>query len=62
MSEAITAADDRIGQLFDVRKDAVAPGRLIEDDITKAYPVLRAKGSVQKGALHEHLGSGLIGS
>jgi cytochrome P450 len=56
MVDAVTENDPRYGEIFDMRKEALASDGLVDADITALYSALRAKGAVQRGALHEHIG------
>jgi cytochrome P450 len=55
MSTVLTTDDPLYEQLYDVRREALEMGNLVEGDMNGPIAALRAKGAVQKGFLRELL-------
>ena len=55
MSTVLTTDDPLYEQLYDVRREAIEMGNLVEGDMNAAMSALREKGAVQKGFLRELL-------
>jgi cytochrome P450 len=56
MTDVLTADDPLYEELYDVRREAVDQGNLVEEDMNPAMNALREKAPVQKGFLRELLG------
>src|ERR1700742_748651 len=55
MSTVLTTDDPLYEQLYDVRREALEMGNLVEGDMNHAMSALRAQGPVHKGYLRELL-------
>ena len=55
MTTVLTTDDPLYEQLYDVRREAIEMGNLVEGDMNAAMSALRARGAVQKGFLRELL-------
>ena len=55
MTTVLTTDDPLYEQLYDVRREAIEMGNLVEGDMNAAMSALREKGAVQKGFLRELL-------
>ena len=55
MNTALTTDDPLYEQLYDVRREAIEMGNLVEGDMNAAMSALREKGAVQKGFLRQLL-------
>lgn len=55
MNTVLTTDDPLYEQLYDVRREALEMGNLVEGDMNQAMSALREKGAVQKGFLRELL-------
>ncbi|TAL03060.1 MAG: cytochrome P450 [Rhodospirillaceae bacterium] len=56
MTDVLTADDPLYEELYDVRREAVDMGNLVEQDMTSAMSALRDRAPVQKGFLRALLG------
>jgi cytochrome P450 len=56
MSDSLTADDPLYAELYDVRREALAMGNLVELDMNPALCRLRERAAVQKGFLRDLLG------
>lgn len=56
MTDALIADDPLYEQLYDVRREAIEIGNLVEEDMNPAMNALRARAPVQKGYLRDLLG------
>ena len=55
MNTVLTTDDPLYEQLYDVRREAIEMGNLVEGDMNQAMSALRERGAVQKGFLRELL-------
>jgi len=56
MSDTLTADDPLYAELYDVRREALGMGNLVELDMNPALRALRDRAPVQKGFLRDLLG------
>jgi cytochrome P450 len=56
MADVLTRDDPLYEELYDVRREAMEMGNLIEEDVNPKLAELRARGSVHKGSLRSLLG------
>lgn len=55
MADIATADDPRYNEMFDVRREALEIGNLVESDMNEGFRALREAGPVHKGSLRELL-------